>query len=153
MKTLRRSINKTSVTDMVDVKYLHLYFVLRQRTSSKCDRPLFRMTTHHVHVTWQCLPAVPNIVANFRNCLNLIAATNSCLIAALEMKSSQNVCAVPSPDLSLFSTTNCSLLRLIVRSGLDVPTFATRRLHTCHHARAPSGGRWNCGREMSDDFA
>jgi len=32
-----------------------------------------------------------------------------------------------------------------VRSELDVPTFATRRLHACHHARAPSGGRWNCG--------
>jgi len=29
--------------------------------------------------------------------------------------------------------------RLIVRSGLDVPTFATRRLHACHHAREPSG--------------
>jgi hypothetical protein len=29
-----------------------------------------------------------------------------------------------------------------VRSELDVPTFATRRLHACHHARAPSGGRW-----------
>ena len=26
---------------------------------------------------------------------------------------------------------------------LDFPTFATRRLHACHHARAPSGGRWN----------
>ena len=36
-----------------------------------------------------------------------------------------------------------------MRFGLDVPTFATRRLHACHHARAPSGGRWNCGREMS----
>jgi hypothetical protein len=44
-------------------------------------------------------------------------------------------------------------LRLIVRSGLDVPTFATRRLHACHYARAPSGGRWNCGREMSPNFA
>jgi len=43
--------------------------------------------------------------------------------------------------------------RLIVLSGLDVPTFATRRLHACHHARAPSGGRWNCGREMSGNFA
>jgi hypothetical protein len=31
-------------------------------------------------------------------------------------------------------------LRLIVRSGSDVSTFATRRLHACHHARAPSGG-------------
>jgi len=43
-------------------------------------------------------------------------------------------------------------LRLIVRSGLDVPTFATRRLYACHHARAPSGGRWNCGRNMSGKF-
>jgi len=38
--------------------------------------------------------------------------------------------------------------RLIVRSELDVPTFATRH----HHARAPSGGRWNCGREVSGNF-
>jgi len=52
----------------------------------------------------------------------------------------------------IYTTTHCSLLRLIVRSGLDVPTFATRRLHACHHARAPSGGRWNCGREMSGKF-
>jgi hypothetical protein len=39
-----------------------------------------------------------------------------------------------------------------VRSGLDVPTFANRRLHACHHARAPSGGRWNCGREKVRKF-
>ena len=43
-------------------------------------------------------------------------------------------------------------LRLIVRSGLDVPTFATRCLHACHHAREPSGGRWYFGREMSGNF-
>ena len=55
-------------------------------------------------------------------------------------------------SLCLFSTTHCSLLRFIVRSGLDVSTFVTRRLHACHHARAPSGGRWNCGREMSGKF-
>jgi len=55
--------------------------------------------------------------------------------------------------LLLFSTTHCSLLRLIVRSGLDVPTFATRRFHACHHVRAPSGGRWNCEQEMSRNFA
>ena len=42
--------------------------------------------------------------------------------------------------------------RLIVRFGLDVPTFATRRLHACHHARAPSSWRWNCGREMPGTF-
>jgi hypothetical protein len=52
--------------------------------------------------------------------------------------------------LFIYTTTHCSLLRLIVRSGLDVPTSATRR----YHARAPSGsgGRWNCGREMSGKF-
>jgi hypothetical protein len=50
-----------------------------------------------------------------------------------------------------FFTTHCSI-RLTVRSELDVPTVATRRLHACHHARAPSGGRWNCGREMSGNF-
>jgi len=55
--------------------------------------------------------------------------------------------------LLLFSTTHCSLQRFTVRSGLDVPSFATRRLHACHHARAPSGGRWNCGQEMSGNFA
>jgi len=26
-------------------------------------------------------------------------------------------------------------------------------LHAFRHARAPSGGRWNCGREMSGNFA
>jgi len=46
-----------------------------------------------------------------------------------------------------FVSTHCSL-RLIVRSWLDVQIFATRRLHACHHERAPSGGRWNCGRDM-----
>ena len=53
----------------------------------------------------------------------------------------------------LFIRLRTATLRLIVRSGLDVLTFATRRLHACHHARAPSGGRWNCGREMSGNFA
>jgi hypothetical protein len=51
-----------------------------------------------------------------------------------------------------FFIRQCSL-RLIVRSELDVPTFATRRLLACHHARAPSGGRWKYGREMSGNFA
>jgi len=51
-----------------------------------------------------------------------------------------------------FFTTHCSL-RVIVRSELGVPTFANRRLHACHHARAHSGGRWNCGLEMSGNFA
>jgi len=52
----------------------------------------------------------------------------------------------------IYTNTHCSLLRLIVRSGLDVPTFATRRLHACHHTIAPSVRRWNCGREMSGKF-
>jgi len=52
--------------------------------------------------------------------------------------------------LLLFSTYALQPSRLIVRSRLDVPTFATRRLHACHHARAPNVRRWNCGREMSD---
>ena len=51
-----------------------------------------------------------------------------------------------------FFTTHCSL-RLNTRSELDVSTFAIRRLHACHHARALSGGRWNCGWEMSRNFA
>jgi hypothetical protein len=51
-----------------------------------------------------------------------------------------------------FQLTHCSLARFIVRTGLDVPTFATRRLHACQHTRAPSGGKWNSGREMSGNF-
>jgi hypothetical protein len=43
--------------------------------------------------------------------------------------------------------------RFIVRSGLDVPTSATRRLHASHQARPPSGGRWNFGRKISENFA
>jgi hypothetical protein len=41
----------------------------------------------------------------------------------------------------LFVQLRTAALMLIGRSGLDVPTFATRRLHACHHARASSGGR------------
>jgi hypothetical protein len=53
----------------------------------------------------------------------------------------------------MFFLLRAAALRLIVRSELDVPTFAIRRLHACHQARAPSGGKWNCGREMSGNFA
>jgi len=56
-------------------------------------------------------------------------------------------------QLHVFIQLRTAALRLIVRSWLDVPNFATRRLHACHHARTPSGGRWNCGREMSGNFA
>jgi len=52
-----------------------------------------------------------------------------------------------------FIQLHTAALRLIVQSWLDIPTFATRHLHACHHVRAPSGGRWNCGREMSGNFA
>jgi len=48
-------------------------------------------------------------------------------------------------SLFLFIQLRTAALRLIVRSWLDVPTFVTRRLHTCHHARAPRVGRWNYG--------
>jgi hypothetical protein len=56
-------------------------------------------------------------------------------------------------DYYYFLTNALQSSRLIVRSGLDVLTFATRRLQACHHARAPSGGRWNCGQGMSENFA
>jgi hypothetical protein len=56
-------------------------------------------------------------------------------------------------QICLFIQVRTAALRLIVRSWLDVPTFATRRLHACQHARVPSGGRWNCGREMTGNFA
>jgi hypothetical protein len=54
--------------------------------------------------------------------------------------------------LLTFSTYALQTLRFIVRSVLEVPTFVTRRLHACHNARAHSGERWNCGREMSEYF-
>jgi len=60
--------------------------------------------------------------------------------------------AVSSTSFCLFFNYALQPLRLIVRSGLDVPTFATRRHHACHHTRAPSCGRWSCGREMSRQF-
>ena len=53
------------------------------------------------------------------------------------------------PCICLFIQLCTAALRLIVQSWLDVPTFATRRLH----ATAPSGGRWNCERELSGNFA
>jgi len=53
----------------------------------------------------------------------------------------------------LFIQLRTAALRLTMRSWLDVPTFAIRRPHACHPTRAPSGGRWNCGRETSGNFA
>jgi hypothetical protein len=43
--------------------------------------------------------------------------------------------------LLLFLTYAMQPSRLILRSGLDIPTFATRHLHACHHARAPGSRR------------
>jgi hypothetical protein len=59
---------------------------------------------------------------------------------------------LPWINFFLFSTYAPQPSRLIVRSWLDAPTFSTKRLHACHHARAPSGGKWNFGREMSGKF-
>jgi len=61
--------------------------------------------------------------------------------------------AISCWELFFFIQLHTAALRLIVQSWLDIPTFATRHLHACHHVRAPSGGRWNCGREMSGNFA
>jgi hypothetical protein len=60
--------------------------------------------------------------------------------------------SVSNPLPCLFIQQRTAALGLIVQSWLDVPTFATRRLHVCHHVRAPSAGKWNCGREMSGNF-
>jgi len=59
----------------------------------------------------------------------------------------------PPKAFCLFIQLRTAALRLIVRSWLNVPSFATRRLHACHHARVPSGERWNCGQETSGNFA
>jgi hypothetical protein len=53
------------------------------------------------------------------------------------------------PCICLFIQLCTAALRLIVQSWLDVPTFATRRLHVT----APSGRRYNCGRELFGIFA
>jgi hypothetical protein len=36
---------------------------------------------------------------------------------------------------------------------LDIPTFVARCLHIHNNARDPSSERWNCGQEMSGNFA
>jgi hypothetical protein len=77
--------------------------------------------------------------------------THNCVTA--RWRTTLPILRYPVPQvLFLISTMLCSLLRLTVWSGLDVPTSATRHLHACHHTRAPSSGKWNCGREMSDKF-
>jgi hypothetical protein len=40
--------------------------------------------------------------------------------------------------LLLFIQLRTAALRLTVQSWLDIPTFTTRHLHACHHARVPS---------------
>jgi hypothetical protein len=54
--------------------------------------------------------------------------------------------------LLLFSTYALQPSRLILRSGLDVPTFATRCLHACHHTRAPSGEGGTVGEKCPGIF-
>jgi len=54
--------------------------------------------------------------------------------------------------LFLYTTTHCSLkayCAILVRCS----NLRHQALLACQHARAPSGGRWNCGREMSGNFA
>jgi len=70
-------------------------------------------------------------------------------------KGPRHLCSLLSAGTRLcyVSLLRTAALRLIVQSELDVPTFAIRRLHACHHATAPSGRRWNCGREVSGNFA
>jgi hypothetical protein len=58
-----------------------------------------------------------------------IVSTPKCFDASASSSGSLNIVLI----LCSF-TTHCSL-KLIVRSELDVPTFATRRLHACHHVR------------------
>jgi len=64
------------------------------------------------------------------------------------MKLCLDVEIVSLQEVCLFVQLRTTALRLIVRSWLDVPTFATTRLHAFHHARAPSGGRWNRARNV-----
>jgi len=64
------------------------------------------------------------------NCVTLILTPRricECTDSKNSLLKSLQTC--PEVRLYLFSTTDRSLLRLIVRSGLDFPTFATRRLH------------------------
>ena len=43
----------------------------------------------------------------------------------------------------MFLQLRTAAFSLIVRSWLEVPTFATRRLHACHHATSSSGASGN----------
>jgi hypothetical protein len=52
----------------------------------------------------------------------------------------------------LFIQLRTAALRLIVGSGLDVPTFTTRRLHASPH-ESTQRQKVDCGREMSGNFA
>jgi hypothetical protein len=102
-------------------------------------------TFHSAHTTsW---PAMRWLWKNESDCL-------ANLIGVVPTRSLVHVASDVSLQLSYISVMLCFFTRhCSLRSELDVPTFATRRLHVCHHARAPSGRRWNCGREMSGNFA
>ena len=53
-----------------------------------------------------------------------------------------------APFYDYFSNYALQLLKAYCAIWVRLPTFATWRLDACHHARALSGGRWNCGREI-----
>jgi hypothetical protein len=59
--------------------------------------------------------------------------------------------ATGTRTVCLFIQLHTTALRLIVQSWLDVPTFATRRLHVS--PRESTRRRRNCGQEMSNNFA
>jgi hypothetical protein len=103
------------------------------------------------------LTVVPKHFLHFNGAIiNFYTVTSSWTLILRHIFNTKNcnsqslVCHI---SICLFIQLRTAALRLIVWSWLNVPTFATRRLHACHHARAPGGGRWNFGREMSGNFA
>jgi hypothetical protein len=123
--------------------FMHTAHVFISLSVSMCDLYYFTLKRRFVHTTSHTPPN------RFCICTCLIV-----VYAGLRFFGRLETINLSTLKPSgLFSTTHCSILRLIVQFGLDVPNFATRRLRACHHARAPSGGRWNCAREMSGNFA
>jgi hypothetical protein len=104
--------------------------------------PVVRQTTKH-----------EKIVNELMYTITIVNCTRTDFICIQSGATFNSTYGIPTTGVFLiYTTTHCSLLRLIVRSGLNVSTFATRRLHACHHTRAPSGERWNCGQEMPGKF-
>jgi hypothetical protein len=112
----------------------HVFVVL-------CFPVLYRLCDHHVMLN-------EDLVIFQRR-----GDQGSSCVVVLVYKDSSFIClGKPCLPSSLFIQLCTTALRLIVWSWLDVTIFTTRRLHACHHARAPSSGRWNCGRELSGNF-